>query len=342
MYPRQKVPNFTNEVPRSSNKGSIANNLHISPKVRAFLQQRSYYRQHRMIANPPLEVAYRLTPNDIHEIRLLDAGLTPKNLQDVNRELQRGIAPVPVIDRLISPKTHALASQKKMAADDPQHPQKLSAWWDKEEEEVATTSKTLKKQSNPLQPKTDRKDSKWRTWRDEMATAPMKFQVHPFFKQNDLTHAQDMALCGPGIMVKGGHINQKNIDVDTSLRPASSTARSGWSHESYFDTCIPQSFPEVRAGPKEEMNTSFYQAIPFMGMGAGQGNMRADNATHFAESTRGGQSIRNITEIAIDRFYPLPRPDYMVPQNVVEPFPRAGADTRNADKYSRQQQYTQI
>jgi hypothetical protein len=105
-----------------------------------------------------------------------------------------------------------------------------------------------------------------------------------------------------------------------------------------MDTCLKRAVPDFRGGEaKSSLNTSFYQAVPFTGIGSGFGDMTVNNEIHFGENTRSYQD-RKVADVAIDRFEPLLRTDFQHPSSVVLPFPRGGVDTRNFDRYSRQDQ----
>jgi len=177
------------------------------------------------------------------------------------------------------------------------------------------------------------------TWRERAAEAPLKFQTQNWFNGGKFDREQ--AMGEPGLMLYAGSINRKEIDKDSRLRPGFNP-RNIRSSLTTVDTCLKRVVPDYRGGEaKSSLNTSFYQAVPFTGLGSGIGNIEVNNEMYYGETSRSTQ-VRNVANTAINRFEPLIRDDFQHPDNVVLPFPRGGIDTRNADKYSRKDQYKRI
>jgi hypothetical protein len=173
------------------------------------------------------------------------------------------------------------------------------------------------------------------TWRERVSTAPLRFRTQNWNREGK--NARDCALGEPGVTIFGGNINPDEIDVDSRLR-GRVVSRTASSPATIMDTCLKRAVPDYRGGEvKSGLNTSFYQAVPFTGIGCGTGNMTVNNEIHFGETSRNYQD-RKVTGAAIDRFEPLLRTDFQHPDSVVLPFPRGGVDTRNFDRYSRQDQ----
>lgn len=177
------------------------------------------------------------------------------------------------------------------------------------------------------------------TWREKVSTAPLKFTTQNWNKEGKST--RECMLSEPGVTMYGGNINPEEIDRDSRLR-ARVQHRTASSAVTTMDTCLKRAVPVYRGGEaKNGMNTSFYQAVPFTGIGCGTGNMTVNNEIHFGENTRSYQDSK-VVDVAIDRFEPLLRDDFQHPDSVVLPFPRGGVDTRNFDRYSRQDQVHKV
>lgn len=174
------------------------------------------------------------------------------------------------------------------------------------------------------------------TWKERVATAPLKLKFSNL--NNDNSNMRERALAEPGVMMYGGSINPTEIDVDSRLRGGNVSRTRDTAH-STMDTCLGRSVPDYRGGEiKSSSNTAFYRAVPFTGIGSGFGDMDVNNDMHFGENTRTYQD-RKVVDVAIDRFEPLINDDFQHPDSVVLPFPRGGVDTRNFDRYSRQDQF---
>jgi hypothetical protein len=177
------------------------------------------------------------------------------------------------------------------------------------------------------------------TWKERVATAPLRLKFNNM-NNNDSNSSnnREKALAEPGVTMYGGSINPAAIDIDSKLR-GNNVARTRDTAHSTMDTCLVRSVPDYRGGEiKSSSNTAFYRAVPFTGIGSGFGDMNVNNNMHFGENTRTYQD-RKITDVAMDRFEPLINDDFQHPDSVVLPFPRGGIDTRNFDRYSRQDQF---
>ena len=168
----------------------------------------------------------------------------------------------------------------------------------------------------------------------EHRNAPLKYREQQSWGGCASSGYSD-SLSVPGLTFTGGSIDQCGIDSDSGLR-GSYVSRTNDGTSTFMDTCQKRAFPAYRGGEvKATLNTSFYQAIPFRGLGAGMGPVDVSNHIHFGETSR-TYSDKKLANLAIDRMEPLIRDDFQQPEHVVLPFPRGGYDTRNFDRYARQ------
>jgi hypothetical protein len=174
-----------------------------------------------------------------------------------------------------------------------------------------------------------------RNWREQMSSAPLKYRSQDWEAIGSAPSARQASVSQPGITFSGGSINGRAIDSDSHLR-GNYTARAQDHKQTQMDTCQKRAYPDYRGGEvKASLNTAFYQAIPYRGLGAGMGNIEVNNHIQFGETTR-IYTDKKVAGSAIDRFEPLLRDDFQQPDHVVLPFPRGGIDTRSFDRYSRQ------
>jgi hypothetical protein len=165
-------------------------------------------------------------------------------------------------------------------------------------------------------------------WKQVFEQKPMKYRL--------LDHFSPTIKNFPGVNQEPRNINQHEINQDTFLRPSYvDQDTSGISRESHMDTCYKIVLPGGRNNScytDEYLNTSFYLTVPYMGSGAGQGNvsleseMKDGQLTRFKQKKTGGEPL--------DRFFDLDR-DIQDPGHIVLPFPRGGVDTRAIDKWAK-------
>lgn len=132
-----------------------------------------------------------------------------------------------------------------------------------------------------------------------------------------------------------GNSTLKDVDYDSLLRSNGIVTRAGQSCASVMDATLKVNIPNSRARctKDENLNHSYYKAVPYMGQGSGRGDIDLDSVVKFGESQRGSKQ-KKVGGITIDRFEQLPW-DLQCVDHVVLPFPRGGYDTRHIDKYSR-------
>ena len=165
------------------------------------------------------------------------------------------------------------------------------------------------------------------SWKKVMDVKPIKFI-------EDNTYSR-FTISDVGNNI-GFHANRDYID--NNQRPMSCSRKV--SSESQFDTCTKNVFPNQRLDKcynDVTLNTAFYKAIPFMGNGAGTGDMDTGSFLRSGIETRGSRQKKE-SDAMMDRFEILDR-DFQDPQHIIMEGYRGGYDSRQTDKLIRRNYY---
>ena len=143
-------------------------------------------------------------------------------------------------------------------------------------------------------------------------------------------------MCVPGMLPTTKNNQSNNINVESYLR--NSRISSKKKGDFVLDTDENnknkdyRNFGMTNISRKVILNTGNYVTTGYKGHG--RGFSTKGMGLRDGQNTR--QTNENITSIEMDdyRFHELFR-NYQNPNNVVLPFPRGGIDTRNLDKYSK-------
>jgi hypothetical protein len=111
-------------------------------------------------------------------------------------------------------------------------------------------------------------------------------------------------------------------------------------NENNFDLCTKRVVPNIKNNhcyTDQYLNTAFYKAIPFMGNGAGIGDMDIASSLRNSEATRTSRQKKE-GDSMLDRFDYLDR-DFQDPTHIVMDGPRGGCDSRQTDKMVRRNSY---
>jgi hypothetical protein len=181
-----------------------------------------------------------------------------------------------------------------------------------------------------------RDDSCYTDWKQKASSKPLKY-VTSRWATCDLEDCRDLARAEPGrVFNQETGISPATVDTSSKLRAGDKFGRSAQSPGVRMDTCLKRAEPQFKGGEvREDLNFASYRSMPFMGMGTGGGDANVDNLMRFGDATRVSRQKKTSGLAAPDRFETL-HVDVQDPKNVIAPFPRGGHDTRNIDRYARQ------
>ena len=137
-----------------------------------------------------------------------------------------------------------------------------------------------------------------------------------------------------GILPTVKNFDSKQIDIESQLRCPKNSFEKKTEMVSDLDN-VNEDYRKFILADKVNIRdrTEFYFPGGYRGSGRGFGNLDDNMNLRYGKDTR--QDKKNISDIETNRFQKLFR-NYQNPDNLVLPFARGGIDTRNFDKYTRE------
>lgn len=341
-------PNFTNSYNcKNSNiqcGGQIFNHciMHLEPRLQEYIKKRDIYKKNNIETQIPLEKEFRITQADMRKVNSYDKCIKKQSKMDAS--ILDGFDHPTVLhcvdkntntDKFINVETSSKQGSVKTS--------NLYKKFDEFGKDVKNLNKCVK------------------DWKDTPCHKPLKYIERKFYQNcnksckngnkcnldGSYKDANDLKIARNSIECYGLDCdNKKNCksdcnnifdaaDFNTDIKRCNDVSRSGQSCASRIDAQLKVVIPTARARctKDENINHSYYKAVPYMGQGSGQGDIDMDSVFKYGEPTRGSKQ-KKLGGITIDRFEELPW-DVQTVENTVLPFPRSGYDTRFMDKYSR-------
>ncbi len=288
--------------------------MHLEPRLQEYVKKRDYYKKNKVTPSVSLNKEFRMTRSDLKKVCDFDKCNKDQSKMDAS-----------MLDGFDHPSVMACTDNTFYGED--------IAYTNTSDPKSQEYRNFDKFGRDLLDPKKCNND-----WKGTPCHKPLKYinrKYYPNCGKSCKNGCKCSQLCDTGYSKQLGYINLDAIDQNTLLRCSGNTSRSGDSCAALMDSQLKVVIPNARARctKDENINHSYYKAVPYMGQGSGRGDIDLNSVLKYGETERGSKQ-KKVGGITIDRFEQLPW-DIQCVDHVVLPFPRGGYDTRLLDKYSR-------